>query len=331
LRDRSKENQGKEDKVFMRQAKDGTTTLAILAPAEELGEVEGIDGTIASKPPTLGQLLGRVRVGTSYLYGFREDKRNLVKTMYPLNYNFYSSYGPSYDSTFANVTLEETNLVSSGEKFNHSTNKQFSDTIKKACLEDYTHTFVDHIIDIMEGREVPEDEKETKSKSEDDITDVDFASLRSLGAEGIDMSWIDGLQADYEERMEADLLAKSSTVEARLEATAHLLQSLKTCQNSRLAVCPNTNLTQVAGPSPRELKLASRVLDSLTSIISNAAPEQLATLPAIRKAMGVNLPAVPPSEPITVDDTPTEPSPAATPVAADIPVVAENPQLAVSS
>ena len=30
---------------------------------------------------------------------------------------------------------------------------------RKACLEDYTHTFVDHIIDIMEGREVPEDEK----------------------------------------------------------------------------------------------------------------------------------------------------------------------------
>ena len=79
------------------------------------------------------------------------------------------------------------------------------------------------------------------------------------------------------------------------------------------------------------MKLASRVLDSLTSIISNAAPEQLATLPAIRKAMGVNLPAVPPSEPITVDDTPTEASPAATPVVPDIPVVAENPQLAVSS
>ena len=46
-------------------------------------------------------------------------------------------------------------------------------------------------------------EQETKSKSEDDITDVDFASLRSLGAEGIDMSWIDGLQVwiDIESRI----------------------------------------------------------------------------------------------------------------------------------
>ena len=78
-------------------------------------------------------------------------------------------------------------------------------------MEDYTNTFVDHMIDILEGREVKMDVKEEEEVTKDakDITEIDFASLRSLGAEGIDMSWVDGVQAEYEERIQAELAAGS--------------------------------------------------------------------------------------------------------------------------
>ena len=53
----------------------------------------------------------QVRQGTSSISGFREDRRNTCKGVYPLNYGAYSSHGPTYDSTFANLTKEETELV----------------------------------------------------------------------------------------------------------------------------------------------------------------------------------------------------------------------------
>jgi hypothetical protein len=55
------------------------------------------------RPISLGALIGRVRQGTGSIQGFREDRRNLCKAVYPLYYGAYSSHGPSYDSTFANL------------------------------------------------------------------------------------------------------------------------------------------------------------------------------------------------------------------------------------
>ena len=49
--------------------------------------------------------------------------------MYPINYNFFSSYGPSYDSTFSNLTLEETQLVQTGVRFNKQT-EEYADIIR---------------------------------------------------------------------------------------------------------------------------------------------------------------------------------------------------------
>ena len=53
----------------------------------------------------------QVKQGTSSIAGFREDRRNTCKGVYPLYYGAYSSHGPAYDSTFANLTKEETELV----------------------------------------------------------------------------------------------------------------------------------------------------------------------------------------------------------------------------
>lgn len=59
---------------FLRQKKDGSTTLAIIVPND------GIDQKTRERPILLGSLIGRLNHGTGSLQGFREDKRNFVKT-----------------------------------------------------------------------------------------------------------------------------------------------------------------------------------------------------------------------------------------------------------
>ena len=91
---------------FLRQKQDGSTSLKFLT-----GNVGVIPGTDNDRPVTLGKLIGKVKQGTGSIQGFREDRRNMAKAHYPLYYGAYSSHGPSYDSTFANLTKEETELV----------------------------------------------------------------------------------------------------------------------------------------------------------------------------------------------------------------------------
>jgi hypothetical protein len=74
--------------------------LAILTPT---------DGGPSERPVTLGQLIGRIKngsAGTAALAGFKEDRRNAAKSVHPLYYGAFSSYGPAYDSTFANLTKQ---------------------------------------------------------------------------------------------------------------------------------------------------------------------------------------------------------------------------------
>ena len=60
-----------------------------------------------------GALTGKIQPGpgTGQLMGFREDRRNLVKSVKPLYYGPFGSYAPSYDSTFSNLSKEESDLV----------------------------------------------------------------------------------------------------------------------------------------------------------------------------------------------------------------------------
>ena len=91
---------------FIRQKSDGTTSLKFLT-----GGVGVVPGTDNDRPVHLGQLIGKVKQGTGTMQGFREDRRNISKNIHPLYYGAFSSHGPSYDSTFANLTKDETELV----------------------------------------------------------------------------------------------------------------------------------------------------------------------------------------------------------------------------
>ncbi|KAK7871043.1 hypothetical protein R5R35_014104 [Gryllus longicercus] len=131
---------------FLRQKKDGSTSLAILIPTD------GVTPGTNERPVSLGAFSGKLTHGTGQLQGFREDRRNLAKTVKPLYYGAFGSYAPSYDSTFANLTKEESDLVY--QTYGDETAVQYAESIQdftKDC--DYTLTMVDNLLDLLTGGE----------------------------------------------------------------------------------------------------------------------------------------------------------------------------------
>jgi len=114
---------------FLKQQNNGSTSLSILVPND------GINPETGERPVLLGTLIGKLNHGVGSISGFREDRRNMVKTgtyllfivcfieivyfsilkpcflVKPLYYGAFGSYAPTYDSTFANLTKEESDLV----------------------------------------------------------------------------------------------------------------------------------------------------------------------------------------------------------------------------
>merc|ERR1739844_622982 len=195
---------------FLRQKPDGSTSLKFLT-----GNSGIVPGTENERPVTLGTLIGKVKQGSGSIQGFREDRRNLTKAIHPLYYGAYSTHGPSYDSTFANLTKEETELVHS--PYCDPAGVQYAESVlnfSRNC--DYAMYVVDHLLDILTGNEhrktskyieemknlrkedelldnafkdIPvnsEDKQDSENKAKKDI---DFTSLKSLEKDGIDMSF----------------------------------------------------------------------------------------------------------------------------------------------
>ena len=195
---------------FLRQKKDGTTSLQIIVPGD--GVIPGTN----QRPVSLGQLIGKLNHGTGALAGFREDRRNMSKPVKPLYYGAFGSYAPSYDSTFANLTKEETDIVY--QTYGDETSVQYAESIldfAKDC--DYTLTMVDDLLDILTGgdhrktkklleekRRLKEEEDKIKHLLEKPLQDanrnlqaekvkVDMDQLKTLSDIGIDINFLDEL------------------------------------------------------------------------------------------------------------------------------------------
>ena len=94
----------------------------------------------------------QVKQGTGSVAGLREDRRNVAKAVYPLHYGAFSSHGPTYDSTFANLTKEETVMVHN--TYGDEVGVQYAESIlnfSRNC--DYAMSIVDHLLDILTGNE----------------------------------------------------------------------------------------------------------------------------------------------------------------------------------
>lgn len=311
---------------FLRQRGDGTTTLSFLTGCE------GNDPNLKEKPVSLGLLTGKITQGSAMLHNYRDDKRSMAKPIKPLYYGSYSSFCPSYDSTFANLTKEESEMVYA--TYGNETAVQYAKSICDFSQDcDMAMHLVDQLLNLLtheqhsrtksiieERRRMQEEEERINSllcpsgdfgaytslSDQKGSATIDFSSLRSLSDLGIDT----GFLGHFEEQEK-----RENQINAQLEENATLLENLAKEQKDRLSRPLPSNLNNVPHASPQELKLVEKVTDGLTMVAKQATPGALAPVPIVRRAMGITMHPVTsePSEQIEVDIEGTSSQEEATP------------------
>jgi bromodomain-containing protein 7/9 len=300
---------------FLRQKADGSTSLKFLT-----GSTGVVPGTDNDRPVSLGSLIGKVKQGTGSIQGFREDRRNLAKAIHPLYYGAFSSHGPSYDSTFANLTKEETELVYS--TYCDNTGVQYAESVlnfSRNC--DYAMNVVDHLLDILTGNEHRKTSKYIEEckmlRKEDELLDgafkditkdpeaaanetlpgeetIDFESLKSLQEDGIDMTFLDQLQKDFnsikEEEEVVEVKEEKPEGPELLQYNAQLIEQLKKVQTDRLSAAPPTHFSQIQKPGDKELELASNIQCNLIEMAGQLKPENIVPDEIVRKSIAISVP-----------------------------------------
>lgn len=162
----------------------------------------------------LGALTGKIQPGpgTGQLAGFREDRRNVVKSIKPLYYGPFGSYAPSYDSTFANLTKEESDLVIS--TYGEETGVPYAESILDFVRDcDYALHIADDLLNLMTHGEHStvakiieeknrcyrlqvqqqqlEQQQQLLAQRQLNEDPINLNSLRSLQDLGIDVSFLD--------------------------------------------------------------------------------------------------------------------------------------------
>ncbi|XP_059848861.1 bromodomain-containing protein 7 isoform X2 [Hypanus sabinus] len=278
---------------FQRRKIDGTTTLGILNPVEpDMGDTNYC-------PVKLGMMAGRLQSGINTLQGFKEDKRNKVIPVTYLNYGPFSSYAPVYDSTCANLSKEDSDLVYSTYSNDSSPPGSFSVQQFLASNEDYSVNMVDNLLDSLTNGEHSKSLKELELSSDNHEDEVRI--LHST--EDTQVSSAESLQpleqscgrADNFASLQSLINAEPESAECKmfqrkLDETTKLLQDLQQAQNERFGTRPPSAMICLLGPSIRELLLAEKVTGNLKELASQVTPGDITSTAGIRKAMGISVP-----------------------------------------
>ncbi|XP_062477060.1 bromodomain-containing protein 7 isoform X2 [Pezoporus occidentalis] len=273
---------------FERRKPDGTTTLGLLNP------VDLTAGEPGYCPVKLGMTAGRLQSGVNTLQGFKEDKRNKVTPVTYLNYGPYSSYAPTYDSTFANISKEDSDLIYStyGEEPNQGS-FSIHDFLMKS--QDYPFLMADSLLDVLTKGGHSRALRELEVIMEIDIAArLDSANNDRLTALKAVTNF--GMPIEEFDSEEAEIFQR------KLDETTKLLRELQDAQNERLSTKPPPNMICLLGPSYREMHLAERVTNNLKELAQQVTPGDIVSTYGIRKAMGISVP-LPDTEDSWVDLT----------------------------
>ncbi|NWQ78627.1 BRD7 protein, partial [Columbina picui] len=303
---------------FERRKPDGTTTLGLLNP------VDLTAGEPGYCPVKLGMTAGRLQSGVNTLQGFKEDKRNkycCYSLVTYLNYGPYSSYAPTYDSTFANISKEDSDLIYStyGEDSNQGS-FSIHDFLMKS--QDYPFLMADSLLDVLtkgghsralRELETPLEEAEGPHERSEAVKDVKMMEM-DLAAR-LDSANNDRLTAlkavtnfgmpveEFDsEGLSSLRLTEAEIFQRKLDETTKLLRELQDAQNERLSTKPPPNMICLLGPSYREMHLAERVTNNLKELAQQVTPGDIVSTYGIRKAMGISVP-LPDAEDSWVDLT----------------------------
>ncbi|KAE8607979.1 hypothetical protein XENTR_v10011348 [Xenopus tropicalis] len=262
---------------FERRKLDGTTTLALLSPGD-LYPAEAGHGILGSTT--------RLQAGVNSLQGFKEDKRNKVTPVLYLNYGPFTSYAPCYDSTFANVSKDDSDLIYSTYGEEPSLHGTFSiqEFLEKTLEKPYG--MADCILDAFTDGEYSRTERDesraavSEFSARQGLTNVQdqFACLKNVFGLGLFDEVFDSEEAERFQR--------------KLDETTKLLQDLQEVQNDRLSTKPPPNMVCLLAPSAKEIQIAERVNDNLKLLAQQVQPGDIVSIPGLRKAMGITLPSL---------------------------------------
>ncbi|XP_041455209.1 bromodomain-containing protein 7-like isoform X2 [Lytechinus variegatus] len=309
---------------FLRKDKAGTTTLSVLNP--DRGENE------ENRKVNLGLLTGRLSHGTASLPGFKEDKRNKALPVSYLMYGPFSSFAPGYDSTFANLSKEESDLIYStyGDEEGVKYAKSIQEYVKDSG--DHVTKMVDNLLDSLTNGEHSKTKEQIRQNQElkefqaglgepgSQLTDgasggltstqgvkIDFESLKSLADEGIDMSFLPALEKEMAV-MDKIQSETEKEVDQKLGKTAELIRDLERSQNERLNRKPPPHLQYIQGPSDQEHAIAEQLTQQLKELTAKTLPGHLAQTESVRKAMGITMEPLFDSPPPSIATSQTAPS-----------------------
>ncbi|XP_023370542.1 bromodomain-containing protein 7 isoform X3 [Otolemur garnettii] len=284
---------------FERRKPDGTTTLGLLHP---------VDPTVGEPgycPVRLGMTTGRLQSGVNTLQGFKEDKRNKVTPVLYLNYGPYSSYAPHYDSTFANISKDDSDLIYSTYGEDSDLQSDFSIHEFLATCQDYQYVMADSLLDVLtkgghsrtlresETSCFPEEEGHARTlntaKEMEQITEIESAGR-------LDSSTQDRLTAlkavtSFGAPVEVFDSEEAEVFQKKLDETTKLLRELQEAQNERLSTRPPPNMICLLGPSYKEMHLAEQVTNNLKELAQQVTPGDVVSTYGVRKAMGISIPS----------------------------------------
>ncbi|CDQ79832.1 unnamed protein product [Oncorhynchus mykiss] len=283
-------NRGLESELdFERRKSDGSTTLAILNP------VDLVAGDVGYCPVKLGMMSNRLQSGINTLQGFKEDKRNMVTPVSYMNYGPYTSYAPAYDSSFANIGKEDTDLIYSfyGEEASLQGSESLSEFLSKS--EEHMYKLADNLLDALTNgehsktlRETRPDEQgptESSETGDKDMEVVEPEASKQAVSRIASLGFVIGL--DFQNP--PDLSEEAQHFQQKLDETTKLLCELQGAQRERLSVKQPLNICLLA-PTTKELQLVEKVTGNLAQLTSQVAPGDVSSVYGIRRAMGIALP-----------------------------------------
>lgn len=263
--------------LLTRLRENGTTSLGLVAG----GDTD--DAEPQTPQPSLGALIGPLAEGPTALPEWNEPEDALrlrpvemISTCLRDNEpeNPFTSHLPLLDTSKANVTLEESQLLLN--TFG-AIDTKFDEVIETALNDqDYLLTFSGTLLDIVgkgeyskqigTGRPEVANNGEKAIPTESDEEEEEDEELVNGNGE-------DGENTD----------PSSQQLQKKLNKTEKLLERLQRIQRERLASHP-----EPIAPGRVEIKLAGRITNNLVEMIKDStAPEHIYHLDAIRRAMGV--------------------------------------------
>ncbi|XP_056269052.1 bromodomain-containing protein 7 isoform X2 [Pseudoliparis swirei] len=279
------------DLEFSRRKADGSTTMTILNPADPSV------GDAGFCPVKLGMMSNRLQSGVNSLQGFREDKRNRITPVTYVNYGPFTSFAPTYDSSFANISKEDSDLVSS--LYGEEAEPLASDSLLKflAKSDEYVYRLADDVLDAVTNGEHSRSLKAAEPVEEGANSQEDSSDMEVAEPDVADCSRLDFLRHAAGLQAAEPLSGEALHFQQKLDDTTALLRELQEAQQERLSTKQPPNMICLLAPTARELELAEKVTGNLASLTGLVAPCDVSSVFSIRRAMGIAGPPEPPGAP----------------------------------